>query len=370
MKILLAPDKFKGSLSSFAVCEALKKGLSAVQQNIRFMECPMADGGDGFASVMQYYLNTTSISCATTDPIGRSINSTYQWKDSTKTAIIEMAAASGLVLLREEEKNPLVTSTFGTGLLFLDAIKRGAGKIILGVGGSATNDGGTGVLAALGFEFLDEHNQPLSPCGGNLIRIKAIHIPGLTMLPEIDMAADVQNLLYGEQGAAYVYGPQKGADEKMVKQLDSGLRNFARVIELQTGKNISNVPGGGAAGGIVAGLHAFLNVNLKKGVELIAKAAAIEEKMADADLVITGEGRIDDQSSEGKVVGYIAQLAKKYAKPCLAICGIASAPEKLASQLNLQKIVSLTGEGVSAAYAMKNANKLIEIKAQEFLVNH
>jgi len=321
MKVIIAPDKFKGSLTSFEVCENIHKGLKKADAKIQSFSFPMADGGDGFAEVMKFYSQTTSIPVETVDPLGREIISSYEWDEKNKSAIIELAAASGLVLLNNEERNPLITSTFGTGLMINDAIGRNAETIILGLGGSATNDAGTGILTALGYKLEDEHGNELNPNGGNLSLIKKIVVPDRFLSVRFVIACDVGNKLYGPNGAAYVYAPQKGADNNLVKLLDAGLRNFALVIHHQTDKVIADFPGSGAAGGIAAGLMGFYDVEIKKGIELVIEASKIKNALYGADLIITGEGKIDEQSGKGKVIAGIATLGKMYKLPVMALCG-------------------------------------------------
>src|SRR5687768_13126018 len=243
MKIIIAPDKFKGSLTSFEVCKAISKGIKRADKSVKLFEFPMADGGDGFGAVMKHYLKTDTVYCDTIDPLGRNLAVFYEWNENEKTAIIEIAVASGLVLLKQEELNPMRTSTLGTGLIIKDAIAKGARKIILGLGGSATNDAGTGILSALGFQFADENDQLLQACGGNLVNMKKIIKPSFIPTIKFEIASDVQNILYGPQGAAYVYAAQKGADEEQVKTLDKGLQNLAAIIKKETGKDISSIPG-------------------------------------------------------------------------------------------------------------------------------
>ena len=360
MKIIVAPDKFKGSLSSFEVCKAISRGIKRNNKNNVVSECPMADGGDGFASVMKNYLKTATIDCDTLDPLGRKIRASYQWNELQKAAVIEMASASGLVLLNKKERNALYTSSLGTGLLIRHAIDKGAKKIILGLGGSATNDGGTGILSALGFQFSNEQGDPLPASGENLQRIRIIIPPSFIPVINFELACDVNNTLYGTHGAAYIYAPQKGADEKQVVILDHGLQNLSRVIIQQTGKDISNIPGTGAAGGIAAGLLPFFEVEMKNGIELIIAASKIEEFLADADLLITGEGKIDNQTSAGKVVGHVAFLAKKRGLDCIAFCG--SVELNVFETLGVKKIVALVDELSTEEQAMKNAASLLEEK--------
>lgn len=363
MKIIIAPDKFKGSLSTFEVCDAIKEGISRINSEIEAVSYPMADGGDGFAVVMKHYLGTTTVACETVDPLGRPITANYEWDEQNKTAIIEMALASGLVLLRKEERNPMATSTFGTGLMIAAAIKKGAARIILGLGGSATNDAGTGILSALGFRFLNERNEPVQASGKGLAEIRKIENPVRVPLVKFDIACDVQNTMYGKQGAAYIYAPQKGADPGQVIMLDNGLRNFAQVLTQQTGRDISGTPGTGAAGGIAAGLLSFFEVEMKKGIEMIVDASHIKNELDHAQLLITGEGRIDAQSRTGKVVGYLSSLAHSFDIPCSAICGEAALNEPDQESLGLRKIVSLADDTTSKEETMKKTKEFIVKKA-------
>jgi glycerate 2-kinase len=363
MKIIVATDKFKGSLTSFEACKAISDGIKGANKNAELIELPMADGGDGFATVLDYYLKTGPVYCDTVDPLGRNINAGYQWDVKTKTAIVEMAVASGLVLLKEEERNPLLTSTYGTGLLVKKAIENGAKRIILGLGGSATNDGGTGILSALGFQLIDESGNHLRASGENLLAVRKINWPSSVPPIEFEIACDVQNVLYGRQGAAYIYAPQKGANQEQVEWLDKGLRNLAVIIKGQTGREISTIPGTGAAGGVAAGLLGFFDVRMKKGTEMIIEAGEIEKRIHGADLVVTGEGKIDDQSGEGKVVGHIAALAGKYGVPCIGFCGITDLDERAIRKLGLKKIIALQDGTVTNKEAMNNAGVLLKEKA-------
>jgi len=363
MKIIVAPDKFKGSLSSFEVCEAISRGIQKTLNNVVVSKFPMADGGDGFAMVLKHYLDTTTIYCDTLDPLGRKITASYQWNETQKTAVIEMAIASGLVLLTKKEQNPLFTSTVGTGTLIRHAIENGAKTIILGLGGSATNDGGTGILSALGFQFTNEQGEYLPASGENLQHIRNIIPPSSIPEIEFELACDVNNILYGPGGAAYVYAPQKGANEEQVAMLDRGLQSFSRVIISHTGKDISSIPGTGAAGGIAAGLLPFFEVDITNGIELIIAASKIEENLSDANLVITGEGKIDNQSSSGKVVGRIASLARKHGLDCVAFCGHAELNDF--KNLGMKKIVALVDEFTTEDEAIKNAATLLEEKVAQ-----
>jgi len=367
MKIIVAPDKFKGSLTSFEVCNAISKGIRRADKSAKVFEFPMADGGDGFAAVMKHYHKTDTVYCDTVDPLGRSLAVSYEWNENEKVAIIEMAVASGLVLLKQEELNPMLTSTLGTGLIIKNAMEKGANKIIFGLGGSATNDAGTGILSALGFQFADENDKLLQACGGNLLNMKKIIKPLFIPTIKFEIASDVENILYGPQGAAYVYAPQKGAGEEQVKALDKGLQNFAAIIKKETGKDVSSIRGTGAAGGIAAGLLPFFNVEIKKGIEMIIDASKIKTELTDADLLITGEGKIDEQSKEGKVVGYMAELGREYDIPCIALCGILELEETGIKILGLQKAVAISNSSITREEAMKNGSKLLAGKASDIL---
>ena len=366
MKIIVAPDKFKGSLTTFEVCEAIAAGIREVDETAEIVSFPMADGGDGFSQVMKYYLQTETIHCVTVDPLGRKMDASYQWSSITKTAIVEMAVASGLVLLTDEERNPMKTSTYGTGLLIKNAIDKGAEKIILGLGGSATNDAGIGILAALGFQFLNAEGNMLEPSGGNLSAIERIVYPGSTAAVKFIIACDVQNVLYGPHGAAYVYSPQKGADAETVQFLDQGLRHFSRLLEKNSGKDVSKIPGTGAAGGIAAGLMSFFEVELRRGIELIIDASGIKSGLPTADLVITGEGKIDKQTLDGKVVSEIASLAFANKISIVAFCGILEASKSAIQQLHLEFADSLVDKLTSEEAAMNGAKEILIKKVALF----
>jgi glycerate 2-kinase len=365
MKIIIAPDKFKGSLTAFEVCKAVTAGIKNADENTEAISFPMADGGDGFAAVIQYYLQTESVSCAAADPLNRPINASYQWNEKTKTAIIEMAVASGLVLLKDDERNPLLTSTYGTGLLIKDAITKGANKIILGLGGSATNDGGTGILEALGFQLMDINKNLLKANGSNLVAIKKIISPPLPSV-KFEIACDVQNVLYGPSGASFVYAPQKGADAQQVKFLDEGLKNLAAVLLQQTGKDIAHIEGSGAAGGIAASLISFFDAELKQGIDMILSVSNIEKELENADLVITGEGKIDRQSMDGKVIRRIAALANKRNIPVIALCGKLELNAGDIKKTGLSNAFAI-GAFLSLEESMNNAGKLLVQKTAEII---
>lgn len=355
MKIVIAPDKFKGSLSSFAVCEAVAKGLLQASSSFQIIKLPMADGGDGLSEVIQQYTQASVQTAMVQDPLGRSISAEWLLSADGNTAFVEMAKASGLALLKKEEYNPLLTSTFGTGQLTKAAVESGVKNFVLGIGGSATTDGGTGMAAALGYRFLDEEENELSPIGKNLIRIQRIDGSKAMALKGIrfQTACDVKNPLYGPNGAAKIYAPQKGADETMVEELDKGLMNYAEVVKKDLGIDVSTTEGGGAAGGLGAGSVAFLKAQLIGGADLVMQYAKAEEHIASADVLITGEGKIDGQTLEGKLVAGIAALGKKHDKKVLAVCGVNEIQN--GEPLGVSRIFSITDETKDLDDAMKNA---------------
>jgi len=369
MKVIVAPDKFKGSLTSQQVCDAVKAGIQSVFPDTEIYSFPMADGGDGFASVLKYYLQTETVSCKTVDPLFRAITAAYEWNRETKTAIIELAAASGLVLLKEDERDPLLTSTYGTGILIQHAINRGASKIILGLGGSATNDAGIGVLQALGFIFTDKKEMVLQPIGQNLHLIHTVVKPAFLPAVEILLAADVMNVLYGATGAACVYAPQKGADAVAVKHLDDGLRHFAGLLCSSINRDIAHDKGTGAAGGVAAGLSAFFKTQIISGAALVASLSGIEKRLPGTGMIITGEGSLDMQTANGKVVHWIISLAKKYKIPVAVIAGNIDPGLNEMQEGKCVKMISLTSSSISKDTAIKKAADLIKDAAASLLTN-
>lgn len=367
MKIVVAPDKFKGSLTSFEVCTAIEKGIKQQVADASIELLPMADGGDGFATCLKHYLGTQTINTLTVDPLGRTLIASYEWQPNTKTAIIEMAAASGIVLLAEDEKNPLLTSTYGTGLQIKDAIQKGAETIIVGLGGSATNDAGMGILVALGFKFYDDNNQELSACGKNLYKVCSIKPPNYSFNCQFIAACDVNNTMYGPNGAAYVYAPQKGASASAVKLLDAGLRNFEVVLNTYAHKAVGHIPGTGAAGAVVAGLLPWFNLQLVPGIDLILEESALKEKLIGADLLITGEGKFDFQTLQGKVVGALANLCKQNKVAVGVITGTSDLNTLQWNQSGIKELVALTNMGYSPTYCMQNAAQLVTEAAQLLL---
>ena len=324
MKVVIASDSFKGSLTSHEVADAFEEGLRLHAPHCEVLKLAIADGGEGTVEALVETLEGCYIDIEVNNPLGRPITARYGIIDNGKTAIIEMAAASGLPLLRACERNPMVTTTYGTGEIIADAIRRGCRKILMGIGGSATNDAGVGALRALGFRFLDGEGNTLIGGGEILSKIDKIdnsHVQQGVSECEFIVACDVTNPLYGEQGAAHIFAPQKGATPEMVELLDNGLRNFARVVEEFNGLQIGSMAGAGAAGGLGGGVAALLGAELERGVDMVLGAIDFAHIVEGCDLVITGEGRIDRQTIMGKAPSGVLAIATKHSVPTIAIGG-------------------------------------------------
>jgi glycerate kinase len=323
-KIVIACDKYKGNLSALEVCNIIREAITETGKDVEIVVNPIADGGEGTVDTLVESYKGMMVQIPVTDPLGNEINAKFGIIDNT-TAIIEMSTASGLYLVPEFQRNPMNTTTFGTGELISAAIQMGCSKIIIGIGGSATNDAGMGMAQALGVKFYDINGEIISGYGGRqLSKLDRIDMSGLDpAVKDISFfaACDVDNPLYGPRGAAYVYGPQKGADDEMVKKLDAGLENFAKVVQKYLQIDVSELKGGGASGGLGAGLFVFLGAQLRRGVELIMEATKLEEKIKGADLIITGEGVMDNQTFYGKSAFGVATLAQKYNIPVITING-------------------------------------------------
>ncbi len=372
MKIVAAIDSFKGSMSSLEVADAFELGARKVFSNLEVVKLSLADGGEGTVESLVDGGNGDIITLKVKNPLMREIESFYGIIKNKNLAVIEMAAASGLPLLSKEERNPMKTSTFGTGELIKDALKKGCREFIVGIGGSATNDGGIGMLSALGYKFLDKSGKILDPIGENLINIETIDTSDV--MPELKessflVACDVDNPLYGERGAAEVYSRQKGATEEMVTQLDNGLKHFSEIVMKQFNIEIGNYPGAGAAGGLGGGFLGFLNAQLKPGIDIIIETIGLEEQIKDADLVITGEGRIDFQSIMGKTPVGVGKLAKKYNIPVIAIAGCLADNADLVHDHGIDAIFSIINHPLDLEDALKkeNALKFVEKNAEQIM---
>lgn len=323
MKVVIAMDSLKGSLSSVDAGKSIKEGILSVC-NAQIIVKPLADGGEGTVDALLAGMGGREVQLSATGPLGDKITCTYGILDQNQTAVIEMAAAAGINLIPKEDLNPLYTTTYGVGELVRDAIFRGCRDFIIGIGGSATNDGGIGMLQALGYVFYDSEGKPVGAGGREAARIKDISSEGaLQELKECRfmIACDVTNPLYGPLGASHVFGPQKGASPEIVESLDSGLEHFSQVVNRILGKDTARVPGTGAAGGLGYAFLTFLNATLESGIEIILREIGLEEDIKDADFIITGEGQLDFQTSMGKAPVGVAKLAKKYGKKVLAFAG-------------------------------------------------
>lgn len=324
MKIVIAPDSYKESLSATEVAQAIEKGFREIFPDAHYVSVPVADGGEGTVEAMIAATQGAEHTASVTGPLGERVDARWGMSGDGHTAFIEMAAASGLALVPPELRNPLITTSRGTGELILHALDHGARNIIIGIGGSATNDGGAGMVQALGAKLCDANGTEIGHGGGSLMSLNTIDISGLDprlASCTIRVACDVTNPLTGEQGASHIFGPQKGATDAQIVELDNNLSHYADVIKKSLRVDVKEVPGAGAAGGMGAALMAFLGAELKSGIEIVTQALNLEEHIHDCTLVVTGEGRIDSQSIHGKVPVGVAKVAKKYHKPVIGIAG-------------------------------------------------
>ena len=364
LRVVIAPDSFKGSLSAKEVALAAREGLLKAG----FEQCdivPMADGGEGTVEAFLTAIPGQEISCRAHDALGRPIDSFYGIVDGDR-AVIEMAAASGLPLLQDNERNPLLSSTYGTGELLLDAARKGCKRFIVGIGGSATNDGGAGMAQALGARFLDAQGKELPPGGAALARLARIDMSGFTHLLdgcEILVACDVDNPLCGPQGASAIFGPQKGATADMIRMLDAALEHYAQILKRDVGMDILQTPGSGAAGGLGGAFLAFLGAQLRRGIDIVIEAANLEEKISQADLVITGEGRTDHQTLFGKVPMGIAGIAQKYGKPVICLCGGLGSGFEALYEKGLTAALSISDGPMTLQRAMDRSAELMQASA-------
>lgn len=364
MKVIIAPDSFKGSLSAIEVADHIEKGILSVFPGAEIIKVPMADGGEGTVQTLVDATGGKIIRKKVTGPIGEKVEAYFGILGNKKTAIIEMATASGLTLLHEDKKNPLLTTTYGTGELIAYALNYDVEEIIIGIGGSATNDAGVGMAQALGVSFTDENGEEIGFGGGELKRIKNINMNKLDKRIKditVRVACDVTNPLYGPEGAAYIYGPQKGATLEQVEYLDENLKYISTLIKEQFGVELQSIPGTGAAGGLGAGIVVFLNGKLSSGLDIVLKAYDFDKKLHGVDLVITGEGKIDTQTINGKVPIGVAKMAKKHDVTVIAIAGIIEYEAYDFLKSYIDSIYSISQGPVSIQEAMSNTAKWIEI---------
>lgn len=367
MKIVIAPDSFKESLSAMQVAEAIEQGFSEIFPQAEYIKLPMADGGEGTVESMVAATGGERVHVNVTGPLGQPVNGFFGWMGDGETAVIEMAAASGLHLVAPEQRNPLITTSFGSGELILAALNHGARKIILGIGGSATNDGGAGMMQALGAHFHDIDGKELHVGGAALAQLASVDLSQLdARLAQTDIlvACDVDNPLCGAKGASAVFGPQKGATPERVKQLDAALQHYGEKIELATGKSVLNVAGAGAAGGMGAALFGLLNARLQPGIEIVTEALKLADAVQGADLVITGEGRIDSQTIHGKTPVGVARVAKRYDIPVIAIAGGMTPDYSVVHQHGLDAVFSVLNRIQTLSEALEGARENVRVTAR------
>ena len=324
MKVVIAIDSLKGSLSSMEAGMAIKEGVLAAQPDAEVIVKPLADGGEGTTDALIEGMNGERIDLTVTGPMHTPVDAYYGYLRETNTAVMEMASAAGITLVPDKEKNPLLATSYGVGEMIIDAIQRGCRNFIIGIGGSITNDGGIGMLKALGVRFLDEKGEDAGEGGQALAKVACIDLSGLNPLLKechIQVACDVNNPLCGESGSTYVYGPQKGVTEDMKKTLDEAMAHFAKVTSETLENDYMNTPGAGAAGGLGFAFLAYVGATLTPGIELILDAVGLEEELSGADVVVTGEGRLDFQTAMGKAPVGVARLAKKYNAKVIAFAG-------------------------------------------------
>lgn len=369
MKIVIAPDSFKGNLSSLQVAAAMEKGIRRVVPKAECIKVPMADGGEGTVQALLDARGGRYVSRQVCGPMGDKLRARYGLLEDGETAVIEMAEASGLPLLETGKENPLLATSYGTGELIRDALERGARKIIIGIGGSATNDGGAGMAQALGIRFYEKAGKELEihAGGGVLGRIEKIDISGrhpALARSKIVVACDVNNPLCGKRGASHVFGPQKGATPAMVKKLDANMHHFGSLIKTQLGKNVLSLKGSGAAGGLGGGLVAFASAKLKSGVDIVIQATELSLYLEKADLVFTGEGRVDRQTPFGKTPAGVARAAKKYRVPVIAIGGGLADDANRVFSHGIDGLDSAITRDMSLEEALNNSRKYISNAAE------
>ncbi|EGR0391262.1 glycerate kinase [Vibrio vulnificus] len=367
MKIVIAPDSYKESLTAMDVAIAIEKGFKQVLPDAQYVKLPMADGGEGTVQSMVDATGGTIIEHTVSGPLGQPVCGFFGLLGEGKTAVIEMAAASGLHLVTPDQRNPLITTTFGTGELIKAALDHGVEHIIVGIGGSATNDGGIGMAQALGIKLLDAQGNALGYGGGELAKLATIDCsqldPRLAQV-RLEVACDVDNPLCGTKGASAVFGPQKGATPDMVKILDENLAHYAAIIKQQLGADVRDMAGAGAAGGMGAALLGLLNAELRPGIEIVMDAVHLDEIVADADLVITGEGRIDSQTIHGKTPIGVARTSKKHSLPVIGIAGCLSADCGVVHEHGLDAVFAVVNRSVDLPTALAEAAENVELTAR------
>ncbi|MEF3099846.1 glycerate kinase [Raoultella terrigena] len=367
MKIVIAPDSYKESLSALGVATAIEQGFREIYPDAEYLKLPVADGGEGTVEAMVAATQGHLVRAVVTGPLGEPVDAFYGLSGDERCAYIEMAAASGLESVPPARRNPLLTTSWGTGELIRHALDSGVKQIIIGIGGSATNDGGAGMVQALGGKLLTEDNRQLAAGGAALEQLAKIDLSELDQRLtdcRIEVACDVTNPLTGPEGATAVFGPQKGATEEMIARLDRALAHFAQIIDRDLGIDVLHLEGGGAAGGMGAALYAFCGAKLRPGIEIVTDALHLAERVADADLVITGEGRIDSQTIHGKVPVGVAKVAKSYNIPVIGIAGSLTADVGVVHQHGLDAVFSVLYSVCTLEEALENAADNVRMTAR------
>ncbi|STD14862.1 glycerate kinase [Cronobacter sakazakii] len=366
-KIVIAPDSFKESLSAMDIAKAIEAGFREIYPQAHYVCVPMADGGEGTVEAMVAATGGQIITTPVTAPLGNNVDGFFGLLGDGETAVVEMAAASGLHLVPTAQRDPRITTSYGTGELILAALERGVKAIIIGIGGSATNDGGAGMMQALGARFLDGEGRELAPGGAALTRLERLDLSALDpRLAQVSVTAacDVDNPLCGEKGASAVFGPQKGATPAMVTELDAALRRFGEQLEAATGKAIISAPGAGAAGGMGAALLGMLNAELRPGIEIVIESLGLAQAVRDADLVITGEGRLDSQSIHGKTPVGVARVAKQFQRPVVAIAGSLTPDYQIVHEHGIDAAFSVIDRIVTLQEALDDAERNLRVTAR------
>jgi glycerate 2-kinase len=370
MKIVVAPDSFKGSLTALEVSDAIEKGIREIFPEAEVIKIPMADGGDGTVECLVNATGGEILKEKVIGPLGDKVLAHYGFLGDKKTAVIEMAAASGLTLVPENKRDPLITTTYGTGQLIKAALNQGCRKMIIGIGGSATNDGGAGMVQALGVKLLDQEGKEVGFGGGELKKIVKIDISCMdNRLSDIKVlvASDVNNPLCGPQGASKIYGPQKGATPETIEELDESLAYFAELIKRDLNKDVKDIPGAGAAGGLGASLMAFLNAEIRSGIEIIIEIVKLEQNIKEADLVITGEGKIDSQTIYGKAPVGVAKIAKKYNVPVVAVAAIIEEDSRIFQSYGIDTLIKVSEPPMRLSEIKTKKIYLIKKSIKQFL---
>ena len=367
MKIVIAPDSYKESLSAQQVATQIELGFREIFPDAHYVKLPVADGGEGTVEAMVAATNGKIIRLDVTGPLGEPVNAFYGLSGDESCAYIEMAAASGLELVPAAKRDPLVTTSWGTGELIRSALDKGVKHFIIGIGGSATNDGGSGMVQALGAQLLDKHGRQIGYGGGELPELVSIDMsqfdPRIAQC-RFEVACDVTNPLLGKEGASAIFGPQKGATAERVEQLDRALAHYAEVIHRELDIDVLTIAGGGAAGGMGVALHAFCQAELRRGIEIVTEALGLDELVRDASLVITGEGRIDSQTIHGKVPIGVAKVAKRYNKPVIGIAGSLTRDVGVVHQHGLDAVFSVIYTICTLEEALDNAAENVRLSAR------